>query len=636
MGVGLAAPAFAQTIAHDDASDAAYNGLTWFNGQASGTGFSNWSLGLSGSTSAGVASSSDNDSGEPSNANINSGGRALRLVASGGATADGLRTFTNGALQVGQVFTIWIDNGNIAPGAAVGFGLQNDAAANNRFELFFSGGASNYTISDGLGSSDSGIGFTRGGLRVAVQLESINSYRMNIVRNGAPTATFFSTRTLSGTAGTGIDKFRVFNFNAGSNQFDDAFFSNQYDVSDGFVWDGGGGVDSISRPENWVLEVPPISSLNMRMYFRGTTGLTPLFSAGTTLSKKIDFDAGAGAFVLNGQVGATVTLVDGITNSSSNLQTLNVRTQINSNVAPDFTTTLDTGSVPGGGLQTGSAAILDITDVTRTVHWTGANAGTIGAMITGSGMLRKTGVGLLHMSSGVTHDFTGTTAITGGTLRMDGTFISPGGLVAVGNGTPNSGVLAGSGVISRSLTINNGGAISPGSGVSGSASTISTFTLDAGTTTLEGGGAYVVEMNRRADPATPGGAGVEGVNWDKLSLPALTVNANSGNKFVIRVISLNASHQPGAIPDWDPDVSQTWRVATVSGAVTGFDTDDFEIDVTQFIAHNTVKSTFFLWRSGSDINLTYVPEPGAGLGILGACLLLGRRTRRIQVMSNRF
>lgn len=618
-------PARAQTVAHDDASSTSYDS-GWTNGQASGTGFSNWTLQLPSGASAGVASSSDNDFGEPGHANINTAGRALRLVSNNSSTAaDGLRTFTNGAMQVGQVFTIWMDNGNLTTGGAVGFGLQNNANANNRFELYFQGGQSNYFINDSSSSTrNSGVGFTRGGLRVALLLIGTDSYRMNIVRDGAATATFVSTSGLTGTAGSGIDKFRVFNFNAGGNSFDDAFFTNQFDVSDGFVWDGGGSVDNITRPENWKLDVPPTSAEQLTMYFAGTTRLTPVVT-GLLSVKTINFDATAGAFSLIPSGAALLTFFDGgIVNNSSNVQTLNVHSLINP-IAGN--TTFDTGNLPGGGLQTGSTGTLDITLPTRRLNWTGDNAGTIGAVITGSGTVNKTGSGLLHLSSGITHIFSGNTVVTGGTLRVDATLASPGGPVSIGNGSANSGILAGSGIISRAVNINSGGTVSPGSGNAGSADTIGNLTLNSGDLTLAGGGAYVVQLHRRADQ------GSEGVNWDKLSLSSLTVNATSGNRFVVRAVSLNNSFQPGALQNWDPDLQQTWRVATVSGTVTGFDIDDFEIDLTQFTNVNTIKSVFYFWRSGSDINLTYVPEPSSFLlVVLGAAGLLRRGGRR----SSRF
>ena len=226
----------------------------------------------------------------------------------------------------------------------------------------------------------------------------------------------------------------------------------------------------------------------------------------------------------------------------------------------------------------------------------------------------KTGTG--SQGLGGTNTYTGTTMVTNGTLVVSGTHMG-GGAYTVGA----SGTLAGGGVVTlatgASITIS--GTISPGTV---GPDTLTLTTSGSGATVLPQGGMYLFETNRRADQ------GSEGTNWDKLALAALTVSADATHLFIVKVIGLTNANAQGSVQSWDPDVGQTWRIATVSGTVSGFDPDAFEVDYAAFTANNPIKANFYVWRSGGDILLTYVPEPTAGMMmLLGLPMLLHRRQR---------
>lgn len=207
VGMCSAAP-----LAADDASDTAYDD-GWGTGDNGGSGFGAWSLSNTGGNSGHFVGASGNNAG--GSGNIDTGGRAWGAYANSGETADGTRPFS-GPLSVGQTFSIAMDNGWIG-GGTVGFGLQN-SSSQNRLEYYFVGGSPNYTIQDNSGSVDSGLGFTGDGMTVAVTLTGANSYLLTIDGGTAITGTLANSG--------GIDRVRVFNFDAGSGGNNDAFFNS--------------------------------------------------------------------------------------------------------------------------------------------------------------------------------------------------------------------------------------------------------------------------------------------------------------------------------------------------------------------------------------------------------------------------
>lgn len=194
---GLSAPAFAASLQSVDAS--------------SGFGIFNTSGGSGGSSGTFTGAS---DIGNPS----------WGFYANNGETSQALYDFAGGALTVGQTVSFQIDNGNIQPGGTVGIGLQNIGSGQNRFETYFSGGQSNYSRLDSAGVSSTGVGFTSSGLTFAFTLTGADTYSIDITPIGSSTTTL--TGTLGGNAGSGVDRLRFFNFNAGAGGGSDAFLNN--------------------------------------------------------------------------------------------------------------------------------------------------------------------------------------------------------------------------------------------------------------------------------------------------------------------------------------------------------------------------------------------------------------------------
>jgi len=155
-------------------------------------------------------------------------------------------------------------------------------------------------------------------------------------------------------------------------------------------------------------------------------------------------------------------------------------------------------------------------------------------------------------------------------------------------------------------------------------------TLTASSATWNGGGTYAWEINNFL--------GNQGTNWDFLNITGgLTINASSGNKFIIDVISLLASNNTGgAASNFDAFTNYSFAIATAAGGVSGFDASSFNILTSNFAnnmnpAGATAAGSWYLTQSGNSINLNYaaataIPEPSTGsLILLGLAAVLRRR-----------
>ena len=112
-------------------------------------------------------------------------------------------------------------------------------------------------------------------------------------------------------------------------------------------WDGGGSTNNWSTPANWDGDLTaPIG--NDSLTFDGTLRLTNNndLTADTALGP-ITFNAGAGAFVIGGN---RITLAGDISDSSPNLQTINLPLLLNGNrtISTDAGASLKLGGIISG------------------------------------------------------------------------------------------------------------------------------------------------------------------------------------------------------------------------------------------------------------------------------------------------
>ncbi|ARU41093.1 hypothetical protein CCB80_08045 [Armatimonadetes bacterium Uphvl-Ar1] len=206
----LSLPSFAAIVAQDNASDAVYND-GWQTGDNGGFGFNAWNLTAStaNASNAGrfIGSSLGNAGGDGPQ-NIDTSGEAWGLYANGGNSSTAIRTFSV-PVEVGNVYSFNLDNGFIDNGASITAGFYT-AGNISVGAVDFIGGNPNYFIKDGATNVNSGVGFTGKGLTYTMTVTSATTYAATLTRLDGG-GTFTHNGTFSGV----IDKFQVFNTNAG-------------------------------------------------------------------------------------------------------------------------------------------------------------------------------------------------------------------------------------------------------------------------------------------------------------------------------------------------------------------------------------------------------------------------------------
>jgi hypothetical protein len=144
-----------------------------------------------------------------------------------------------------------------------------------------------------------------------------------------------------------------------------------------------------------------------------------------------------------------------------------------------------------------------------------------------------------------------------------------------------------SGTINGPVTVN--GTLAPGNSVG---------TLNTGAESWNSGGTYKFEINDAA-----GTAGTD-PGWNLLnSSGTLTVNATSGSKFTLKVVSLSGS-SAGNATNFDNTQNYTWLIATAS-SLSGFDASEFTIDTSGF-SNGKGSGGFVVSQSGNNVYLQFV------------------------------
>lgn len=145
---------------------------------------------------------------------------------------------------------------------------------------------------------------------------------------------------------------------------------------------------------------------------------------------------------------------------------------------------------------------------------------------------------------------------------------------------------------------------------------------------LELGGGGTMEWNLQNPNGTAGSG------WDQVSISTpttLEITATSGNRFTLKLISLDTNGAPGTATGFIPGQEYSWLVFN-SDYTTGFDAAAFDLNLSQFSTDSEL-SSLTLVKTGHDLYLKFtpVPEPSTyvllALG-LGATSLAAWRKRR--------
>ena len=236
------------------------------------------------------------------------------------------------------------------------------------------------------------------------------------------------------------------------------------------TWDGGGANANWQTPANWdgpdLLPVPGTDDL----HFAGTAKTTTNNDfAVPAVFNSITFDAGAGAFILGGNA---ITLGGNITNSSTNVQTVNLGLNLGVGAVPIFNSGAAGLSLTGG--ITGAAA----TGASQEVLLQGNNGKISGVLSSG-----------VNTNAGIRFRVDNTATADTDSWSFGGNSTSTfGGQLFVTRGTMNFGV-TGDANNAPNMTINrvSGGNSGEFITIGNAATGTGTFNMNNGTLTLNDG-----------------------------------------------------------------------------------------------------------------------------------------------------
>ena len=231
----------------DDSTDAAYVN-TWANGSNGGTGFGRWQL-LAAGTPGGFAgfwhphdttSTSEIDNAGAPDRDSGSTWASFANKGIGIDKATAFRTFNTSLERPDDSFSITLENADVT--GRVGLALRSgniartpdDYAANARMQLYFQSGNATYTVFDGAGTLNTGVGWTPYGLKVDVLLTGPDTYDLLIWRfdqpsDLSPQAFSIQGRTLAGDGS--INSLALFQYDAAGGAIQGDMYYNYLSYS---------------------------------------------------------------------------------------------------------------------------------------------------------------------------------------------------------------------------------------------------------------------------------------------------------------------------------------------------------------------------------------------------------------------
>jgi fibronectin-binding autotransporter adhesin len=252
----------------------------------------------------------------------------------------------------------------------------------------------------------------------------------------------------------------------------------------------------------------------------------------------------------------------------------------------------------------------------RTITTTAAGRLTVTNVSGATFNLIKAGGGTLALA-GPSNSYSGTTSVNAGTLLVNGTLASGGGLVTVASGA----FLGGNGIINRAVSLSSGGTIAPG---------LSPGPIAVnGDLTMSAGSVYLWELgsNTTAGPGT---------NWDQISMTSGNLAVAAGAKLIPSF--LGTATQPNALDafwlsseHWNNIVDLSGAAANPSAATA------FTIDNSAWSSVGSFSTVAATTGNGIALVWTPVPEPGsialvlAATGVATGCRVIRRRAGKASV-----
>lgn len=443
-------------------------------------------------------------------------------LSAGSVSLDGTGTVTLGSGGTYSGASLSLNSGNLSLGAsdriddAVAVNVGSSFLLNGSFSEqvgllsydhglidFGSAGTTNYFLFSG-GGTQSGL------LTIQNWEQDIDQFAFS--SSGSVSSDFLANLYFAGYGAGGF--ISATNQSISSYLGDWSFISP---ISNFQTWDGGATLLSTWDAEggaNWVGDVLPASSSNLKLAFSGTQRLTPDLHADYT-ANTLRFNSGAGSFNLGSSTGKTLTF-DGVLPSiiqlSSNGQTISHALTLNTDL---LISAIGSGSLTIAGTMGGAGGIETIGS--STVRLSGAN--TYAGVTTIS-------LGTINIGNGAALGSTnaGTIVAFGAALELQDNIVVAGEALTVnGSGTAGGGALRNvSGVNSWSGTV----ALGSDSRINSDSGELTLSGTVSGTShTLSAGGAGNMVISGSLDLGT-GALVKDGAG--SLTLSGSTANAFSG------------------------------------------------------------------------------------------------------------
>jgi fibronectin-binding autotransporter adhesin len=375
------------------------------------------------------------------------------LVLSGANTYTGATTLSAGTLQLGANNSI-SSNSNVTLGAGTTLALNNFSDAVGSLTI---GGAA--TLDLGSGGTNAFVfkGFTDAGGN-PLTIDNYSGSNSIATTTAALAAGLLNDIYFSGYGSGTVE--------AGSTNSNDGVTSYQITPNTSFTtWSGlSGSNSSYTTGSDWVGGTAPGSGATVKVDFTGSTRLTPVLTANTTVNA-VKFDSAASSFNLGGAFTYTLGgIVPSIIQQSANAQTISTTT-----------------------LALGANSIMDVS---------GAGALNITSKVTGGFSLTKLSAGTLNLSGANT--YSGGTTISGGVLGVSASNTALGtGAVTVANGSTlqitdgrtlaNALTIAGTGAVNGAIDSNPGAGNTATLNGQVTLNGNSTISTDSGTLVIGGG-----------------------------------------------------------------------------------------------------------------------------------------------------
>ena len=272
------------------------------------------------------------------------------------------------------------------------------------------------------------------------------------------------------------------------------------------------------------------------------------------------------------------------------------------------------GSTGGANLLSGAGARL------LTLGGAGTGKNTVASQLTNGTdavndvlSVTKTGAGSWVLSGA--NSYTGTTTVSAGALLINGDQSAATGAVSVVSGA----TLGGTGTIGGLTTLASGATLSPGA--------------SPGNLTFSQSLSFTSGANYNWQMLSATGTAGATTAWDLVTVSgSLSIDSTSADPFKINLWTLSGTGPDvnGNAANFNSSLDYTWKIATATGGIAGFDATKFQIVTTATngtggFSNSYGSGTFSIAQSGNDLNLVFTH--GAAPSVITINVASGTQTQ---------